>query len=231
MSDFERTFGAGANLDSIVSGFSCVPNSSGFDASEIVFYDYSDALEFIKKDSNLVLRVSSETYEECCMFVDFDQEPSKTTVTRDVYKVSCLDKGEYIRVVARIKDEYPCEVIPQVFALTVPYDPDQAVWMNYPFDSRLSDMIERKELTLESIGDYFSEMGCSQRTALIRKPRDLNEINLILKSNRRELIPISEAVSVIFSDGESVDAALVTEGNCTYLIQYGFSNKIYDMLV
>lgn len=231
MSDFERTFGAGANLDSIINGFSYEPNSSGFDTSEIVFYNYSDALEFINEDSSLVLEVASETYEEHCIFVDFDQEPPKTIVTRDVYKVSRLGKGEYIRVTARIKDEYPCEVIPQVFTLTVPYDPGQATWMNYHFDSRLSDKIERKDLTLESIGDYFSEMGCSQRTALTRKPRDLDEIDMILKSKGMELIPISETVSLIFSDGESVDAALVTEGNCTYLVQYGFSDKIYDVLV
>lgn len=232
MSDFERTFGAGANLDSIIDGFSYVPNSSGFDTTEIVFYDYSDALEFVREDSGLVLKVASETYEKHCMFGDyFDQEPPKTIVTRDVYKVSRLRKGEYIRVTARIEEEYPCKAIPQVFTLTVPYDPDQAAWMDCHFDSRLSHKIKNNEITLESIGDYFRGMGCSQRTPLTRKPRDLGEIHKILKSKNLVLIPISETVSLILSEGESVDAALVTEGNCTYLVQYGFSDEIYDMLV
>ena len=54
---------------------------------------------------------------------------------------------------------------------------------------------------------------------------------MILKSKNMELIPISETVSLIFSDRESVDAALVTESDCTYLVQYGFSDAIYNMLV
>lgn len=232
MSDFERTFGAGANLDSIIDGFSYVPGPSGFDASEIIFYDYSDALEFVKENSGLALEVASETYEEYSIFgADFDQEPPKTVVTRDIYKVSRLRKGEYIRVVANIERKYSCKAIPQVFTLAVPYDPDQAAWMTCHFDSRLSHKIENNEITLESIEDYFSGMGRSQRTALTRRPRDLGEIDTILKSKNMELIPISETVSLIISGEESVDAALVTEGNCTYLVQYGFSDKIYDMLV
>lgn len=232
MSDFERTFGAGANLDSIIHGFSYVPNAPGFDTSEIIFYDYSDALEFIREDSGLVLKVASETYEKHNIFDDcLDPKPPKTIVTRDVYKVSRFREGEYIRVTARIEEEYSCKAIPQVFTLTVPYDPDQAALMNCHFDSRLSHIIENNEITLESIGDYFTGMGCSQRTALTRKPRDLNEIDMILKSKNMELIPISETVSLIFSDRESVDAALVTESDCTYLVQYGFSDAIYNMLV
>lgn len=232
MSDFERTFGAGANLDSIIDGFSYVPNASGFDTREVVFYDSSDALEFIRKDADLVLKVASETYEEHNIFDDYlDPKPPKTIVTREVYKVSRLREGEYIRVTARIEEAYSCKAIPHVFALTVPYDPGQAAWMNCHFDSRLSDKIESNEITLESIGDYFAGMGCSQQTALTRKPRDLGEIDMILKSKGMELIPISETVSLICSDGESIDAALVTEGDCTYLVQYGFSDAIYNMLV
>lgn len=232
MSDFERTFGAGANLDSIIDGFSYVPSSSGFDTAEIIFYDYSDALEFVSEDSGLVLEVASETYEEHCIFsIDFDREPPKTVVTREVYKVSRLHKGEHIRVTAHIEKKYSFKAIPQVFTLAVPYDPDQAAWVNYHFDSSLSHKIENNELTLESIEGYFRGVGCSKRAALTRKPRDLGEIDMILKSKNMEIIPVSETVSLIISREESVDAALVTVGDCTYLVQYGFSDEIYDMLV
>ncbi|MDQ7965877.1 hypothetical protein RDI61_17775 [Pseudomonas plecoglossicida] len=232
MSDFERTFGAGANLDSIIDGLSYVPRSSDFDTSEIIFYDSNDALEFIKKNSGLCLEVASETYEEYNIFgADFDEDPPKTILARDVYKVSRLREGQYIRVAGNIEEKYSCRAIPQVFTLVVPYDPNQAAWMNCHFDSRLSHKIENNEITLESIGDYFSGMGCSQRVALTRAPHDLVEIVSVLNSKNMELIPISESVSLIISGGESVDAALVTEGGCTYLVQYGFSDRIYNMLV
>lgn len=232
MSDFERTFGAGANLDSIIGGFSYASNSSSFDTSEIIFYDYTDALEFVGKDSGLVLEVASETYEEYCIFsAGFDQEPPKTIVTRNIYKASRLRKGEYIRVTANIERKYSCKAIPQIFALSVPYDSDQAAWMNCHLDSRVLHIIENNDVTLESIEDYFSKGGCSMRTALTRKPRDLGEIEGLLKSKNMELIPISETVSLIISREESVDAAIVTDGNCTYLVQYGFSDEIYDILV
>lgn len=232
MSDFERTFGAGANLDSIISGFNYESALSGFDASEVIFYDYRDALDFIKDNYGLALEVATETYEEFNIFsADFDQDPPKTVVTREIYKVSRLREGGYIRVTKNIEQKYSCKAIPQVFTLTIPYDSDQAEWMNRHFDSRLSHIIENQEITLESVENYFSGMGCSQRTILTRKPRNLAEIDTILESNNMEIIPISGTVSLIISRDESVDAALVTENNCTYLVQHGFSEKIYDMLV
>ncbi len=231
MSDFERTFGAGTDLESIIDGFSYVSDASAFDTSEIIFYNYRDALEFIREDTDLILRVSSETYEEHKLMFDvcLEKKPPKI-ITREIYKVSRLREGEYIRVTPPIKEECHCKATPQVFTLTAPYDPDQATWMNHPFNDRLLKIIESNEITLESIMGYFAENGDSQRDVLTRKPRDLSEIHAILESKNMELVPISETASVIFLDEWDVCAALVTEGDCTYLVQNGFSCSIYNIL-
>tara|TARA_R100000750_G_scaffold10166_1_gene6731 strand:+ start:325 stop:1023 length:699 start_codon:yes stop_codon:yes gene_type:complete len=232
VSDFERTFGAGANLDSIIGEFSRTPNDSGYDASEIIFYNYSDALEFIRKDTGLILRVSSETYEDHKLIFDacLDKKPPEV-ITRDIYKVSCLREGEYIRVTDYMQEEYHFKAIAQVFTLTVPYDPDEAARLRYYLPTGFLQIIEGNEITPELIFGYFNKMGNSQWRTLTRKPRDLDEIVMLFKSSDMKLIPISETISVICFYEQGVDAALVTKDDCTYLVQKGFSDGIYNMLI
>ena len=225
MSDFERTFGAGANLDSIIAGYSYKPNHRDFDTDEIIFYDYSEALGFVKENPNLFLTSTSETYQEYCMFTD----SLRSTVTQDLYKVSPLRKGDYIRVTEFIQQEYACKAIPQKFVLYVPYLPDKVEALSVNLDPRLMHIVDSKEITLSLICDYFG--GDSMVTALARKPRELDEIAVMLSAQRMALVPVSDNASLIVSDGDSIDAALVTEGDCTYLVQYGFSYKIYNILV
>jgi hypothetical protein len=211
MSDFERTCGAGARLDSIIEGYSSRYLPQEFDTKWIDFHHFDDAMAFAKKwPGSVVARQDSES----------KRIPSKDFA---YFRVTPVKEVAFFRVSADMLEAWGARASPQFFKLSVSTDIDHG--------RCLSAWFGEEDVTRDSLHRYFTNRSSSECGRLVRKPYDLETIKANLKKRGLELSPLSEFVCRIGSieDQGNIEVVLFTEDDVTWVIGC-LDNGIRDLL-
>lgn len=222
MGDFERTYGAGANIEGIIRGYRADEDDAprkrtfrAFDTKQITFHDYKNALAFAKQYPGSPL--IRDTAQETARMSSFSVTPSKG--------------NKYFRFTDDIANQFNCSAIAEKFAFRVPLD--VGAWDGCT--SMAWESMGGSNATPLSVSGYLAmATGYCSGIAIEREPLELSEIYAILSANDMAFIPKSEDICLIVSNLEeipSVDAALITEYGATVMLHGRNLDWVYDLIV
>ncbi len=212
MSDFERTFGAGADAVSIIDGFTRIYKEkyNYVDTKCLIFNLYDDALDFLK------------LHPKSCLTRAGD---------RKGFKVTPPD-GEYFRVDSKNRNRY--EIIYEYFVIKIPCSIED----EKNGRTRIAEMATKKEgaeTDYDIVISYVRSClccSCSSLKSITRNPPSISDMICSLKSIDMQFEPISESICLIVKnyDSHSVEGALLTKDGFTEVI-CDCDDLIYNKLV
>lgn len=218
MGDFERTFGAGADVDAIIDGYSYTRQREPFDTQWIDFYFFVEAKDFVIKNPGSMLTRSNEV-----------RISDDAGIARPGFRVFPSKQKKYFRFTDMISEH--CEAEPAEFVITIPSCPE----LKDPDFRPTSDwQKETDRETFDHLSNFVSSSnGVTYYQAINRQPFDFETIKSNLKSASLGLYQVSECLClVVYFDDESVypEAGLFTEDGCTTLIHGEKDKRIYRLL-
>lgn len=214
MGDFERIFGAGANQNSIIEGFSYTPPTEAFDTRQIEFARFQDAQEFCKSYPGSILRPSGGEM--------LRGEPS--------FIVASSKSEEFFRIGEYFGEEISYRAKPENFVIFVPSNyqhPKAELWCD-----PLQDLAE-DGVSFQSVFRYCTGNSGGASFGIHRKPFSLEVIEKNLAKLDLALVYVNESFSLLVLSDEnfSMNGAIFTECNCSHVIHWitdsAYLKKLY----
>lgn len=210
MSDFERTFGAGADAVSIIDGFTRIDKEKYdyVDTKCLIFNVYDDALDFLKR------------HPRSCLTRAGDREGFKVTPPY----------GEYFRVDSNNRNRY--KIIYEYFVIKIPCSSEDEEY-GKTLIAEMATKKEGAETDYDIVINYVQScLGNSSLRSITRNPPSISDMTCSLKNINMQFEPISESICLIVNnyDGHLVNGALLTKDGITRII-CDYDDFLYNKLV